>query len=366
MANTILTPEIIAKEALMVLENNLVMADLVHRDYSNEFAKVGDIINIRKPAKFTAKNFTGKISKQDITEGRETVKLDRIRDVSVNVSSKELTLDIKDFSEQVIAPAMRAIAQSVDEDLLAVGVENAGKTVTATANPTNLADIANISKSLDFNKVPVDNRRLVLAPDHKYKYALTDNLSKVSYAGDNITLRDALLGRVYTLDTYMDQNAPGTMAEIGGTATSYKVTGTAGESTVALSDLNTATATIKAGDGFIYNGYVYRFVEDKTGASSAITSIKIDQPLMHTLNGTETVVVLGTPNSLAFHRNGIALVTRQLELPMGAAKAAIASANGLAVRVVYGYDQDTKTDTISFDILYGVKVLDNKMVVKLA
>jgi len=365
MSNTLLTPSIIAKEALMVLENNLVMADLVHRDYSDEFAKVGDTITIRKPAKFTAKNFTGHISAQDITEGSATIKLDRLRDVSVNVSSKELTLDIKDFSEQVIAPAMRALAQAVDEDLLAVGVEGAGKTVSATANPTNLADIANISKNLDVNKVPVDNRRLVLSPEHKYKYALTDNLSKVSYAGDNMTLRDALLGRVYSLDTYMDQNAPATLAETGGTATTYKVTGTAGATTVALSDLNTTTATIKAGDGFIYNGYVYRFTADGTGSSSAIASIAIDQPLMESLSGA-TVVVLGKPNSLAFHRNGLALVTRQLELPMGAANASIASANGLAVRVVFGYDQDTKTDTISFDILYGVKVLDNKMVVKLA
>lgn len=32
MPNTFLTPQIIAREALMVLENNLVMANLVHRD----------------------------------------------------------------------------------------------------------------------------------------------------------------------------------------------------------------------------------------------------------------------------------------------------------------------------------------------
>lgn len=32
--NTILTPQIIANEALMVLQSNLVMANLVHRDYS--------------------------------------------------------------------------------------------------------------------------------------------------------------------------------------------------------------------------------------------------------------------------------------------------------------------------------------------
>ena len=32
MANTFLTPSVVAREALMVLENNLVMSNLVHRD----------------------------------------------------------------------------------------------------------------------------------------------------------------------------------------------------------------------------------------------------------------------------------------------------------------------------------------------
>lgn len=50
MPNTILTPNVIANEALMVLKNNLVMANLVHRDYENEFVKVGDTVTARRPA----------------------------------------------------------------------------------------------------------------------------------------------------------------------------------------------------------------------------------------------------------------------------------------------------------------------------
>lgn len=47
MGNTILTPSIIAKEALMQLRNNTVMASLVHRDYSQEFvAGVGNTVTI--------------------------------------------------------------------------------------------------------------------------------------------------------------------------------------------------------------------------------------------------------------------------------------------------------------------------------
>ena len=360
MANTFLTPQMVANEALMVLQSNLVMADLVHRDYSKEFAQNGDTITVRKPAKFSAKNFTGSTSTQDATEGSVSVKLDRFRDVTAAVTSQQLTLDIKNFSEQIVAPAMQAIAQAVDEDLLAVGVSKAAYSKSATASPTDLADIADLAKKLDLNKVPVQNRRLVFHPTHKYKYALTDNLSKVSYAGDNQTLRDALLGKVYTLDTYMDQNAPDTSAATAGTATTYKVAGTKGESKVALSAVSAATATVKTGDAFILNGYLYRFTADATATSSAVAEVAIDQPLVATVTAT-SVTLINAPNSLAFHRNGLALVTRNLALPMGAAKAAIASADGLGVRVVYGYDMSTKTDTVSFDILYGIKELDTSM-----
>lgn len=361
MANTFLTPSIIAKEALMVLQSNLVMADLVHRDYSDEFAKVGDTITVRKPAKFTAKNFMGHVSAQDATEDSVQVKMDRFRDVTVNVTSKELTLDIKDFSEQVITPAIQAIAQAVDEDLLAVAAANAGYTKAGTANATNLADIADLAKTLDTNKVPMQNRRLVLHPTHKYRYALTDNLSKVSYAGTNETLRDALLGRVYTLDTYMDQNAPDTQATTAGTATGYKVSGTKSQSTVSLSSVTAATATVKKGDAFILGGYLYRFAADATAVSGAVASVAIDQPLVSDATNAD-ITIINAPESIAFHRNGIALVNRPLALPMGAAKAAYESADGLGVRVVFDYDSDTKTDTISFDILYGIKALDSKMI----
>jgi len=346
--NTFLTPEVVAKEALMVLSNNLVMADLVHRDYAGEFVAVGDTVSIRKPARFVAKNFTGSTENQDITETSVPVKLDRFRDVTVAVTSKEMSLDIADFSKQVVEPAMQAIAQAIDEDLLAVGCEQASFVKAGDENATDLADIAALAKQLDVAKAPVGDRSLVLHPDHKYRYALTENLSNVGYAGDNQTLRDALLGRVYTLDTYMDQNAPGSHAETPGTAKTFTVTGTAGEAKVTVSG---ADGSVEAGDGFILGGYLYRFTEGGEG------ELAIDQKLMQDADGA-AVRVVNKANSLAFHRNAIALVTRNLSLPMGASRAAYAEANGLGVRVVYDYDSATKTDKISFDIIYGITALE--------
>ena len=59
-----------------------------------------------------------------------------------------MTLDIKDFSEQVITPALSAIAQAVDVDLLTVGIEKAGSKVAVSANPV-IGDIANVAKALE-------------------------------------------------------------------------------------------------------------------------------------------------------------------------------------------------------------------------
>ena len=361
MANTLLTPSIIAKEALMVLESQLTMANLVHRDYSPEFAKVGDTITIRKPAKFVAKNFTGTVSAQDVTEGSATVKLDRFRDVTVNVSSKEMTLDIKDFSKQIIEPALSAIAQAVDQDLLAVGVGKAGKTATVSATP-DITDIAGVGKALDMAKAPRTDRRLVMPPTILYKYNTLDNFAKQCYKGDSQALKESEVGKVYTCDTFMSQNCPENQSATPGTATAYKVAGTANATQFTVSDGTATTGTIKQGDQLIVNGYLYTVTEDLTLSSGAGT-LKVDQNIPETISTAVDAILIKKAHALGFHRNGLALVTRALELPLGAPKAYIASANGLAVRVVMDYDSATKTDKVSFDVLYGVKELDTNLLV---
>ena len=360
MPNTFLTPKIIAQEALMVLESQLTMANLVHRDYSNEFVQVGDTITVRKPAKFVAKNFVGSTHGQDISEGSVDVKMDRFRDVTVNVTSKELTLDIKDFSEQVVTPALSAIAQAIDMDLLAVGIEQAGKTASVSSTP-KLEDIAGVGKALDMSKAPLQNRRLVLPAEIRYKYNTLDNFAKQCYAGDSRALRDAEIGKVYTCDTFASENCPHSAATTPGNVTSYKVTGTKDSMQFTISDGTAATGKIAKGDQLIVNGYCYTVTEDLTLASGSGT-LKVDQNIPADVNAAQAKVI-NKAHALGFHRNGIALVTRQLELPMGASKAYIASANGLAVRVVMDYNSTTKTDSISFDIIYGIKELDKDLLV---
>jgi hypothetical protein len=51
MANTTLTPAVIARQALATLYAQTVMLPLVHRDFEDTYQKVGDTITVRKPAR---------------------------------------------------------------------------------------------------------------------------------------------------------------------------------------------------------------------------------------------------------------------------------------------------------------------------
>jgi hypothetical protein len=281
MANTFLTPDIIAREALMVLRNNAVMANLVHRDYSDEFVNgIGDTITIRKPASFVAKEYNGSIDVQDATEGSVAVKMDKHLDVSFAVTSKQMAMEIEDFSKQLLVPAMQAFSDKVDKYLLGLASEITQK---VDATDSIQSDVVDARAYLTKNAAPLTERRFVYGTETEAELLKTDLFISAEKVGDEGTaLREASLGRKFGMDFYVDQNADG---------------------------------------------------------------IGID--------------------AMAFHKNAFALVTRPLALPMGAANASTVNYDGFGLRVVIGYDMDKKTDTVSIDMLCGVKTLDAKLAAKL-
>ncbi|GAB3437460.1 P22 phage major capsid protein family protein [Actinophytocola sediminis] len=214
MANTLLTPEIIARAALANLYETTVMANLVHRDYEPEFAaRVGDTITVRKPAVFTAEEYVraNGITIQNATETGIPVTLNHFADVSFAVTSEDLTLKIEDFNEQLLNPAMEAISQKIDRDVLTlrnditaeVGVV-AGDIQYAWDNPRTTIDAGAV---LDQAKVPMTDRRVAVGPLTKAAWMGDDLFNRADARGDTEGLQEANLGRrVFGFDPYMTQN----------------------------------------------------------------------------------------------------------------------------------------------------------------
>ena len=372
---TLITPLIVAREALIALENNMVMGNLVHRDYSREFQNVGATVVVRKPASFTATAFTqgaAGAAAQTITEGSVAVILDKLWDVSFEVTSMELSLDIVDFSEQLLQPAMRAIAQAVDLDLCtrsATAIANYYP-VTSTAV---VADVANLSAVLDINKAPMTDRRLVLHPATKAGFIPLDAFLNADKRGDGgKALRSAELGEVMGFNCYSDQNivtqtrsfllANATAAGTGTITGAWAAAATAGTVTGATA---AAVSTAPIGTPFKVSGYDEWFYMTApcTAGTSGIATISQFSPAVVAgfTDGSVVTFQLTGRDNLAFHKNCIALVTAPLQPPIGGAKGAVASYNGLSCRVVYDYIVASKKNWISVDFLAGVKVLDPKL-----
>lgn len=208
MANTFLTPDIIAREALMQLRNNAVMSKLVHRDYSSEFvAGIGDTITVRKPATFEAKEYDGAdIEVQDATESGVPVVMDKHLDVSFKVTSTQLTLDIADFSAQLLVPAMQAFNDKIDKYLLGLEADITNR-VTHASGEITPADFVDARKYLVDAAAPTTERYAVIGAAAEADLLKADLFVSAEKVGDAGTaLREASLGRKYGLDFYTDQN----------------------------------------------------------------------------------------------------------------------------------------------------------------
>ncbi|TMR99518.1 P22 phage major capsid protein family protein [Nonomuraea basaltis] len=297
MANTFLTPSVIARQALANLYETTVMSQLVYRDYEEEFvSRIGDTITIRKPAKFEAKNFnrTTGIEIQNATEGSIPITLDKFADVSFAVTSEELTLDIIDFNQQLLAPATEAIAQKIDRDILSLRNDVVQKVgLNADAAPFKYANprVAIAARRvLNQKNVPATDRYIVVGPEQEALWLSDELFHRADARGDTEGLREANLGRrVFGFDSYQTQN---------------------------IREPEFLPA-------------------DPPGATLPDHEIGV-----------------------AFHRTAFALVTRPLVLPQGAANAHVESYKGFGLRVVMDYDISKKQDVISIDTLYGIKTLD--------
>lgn len=400
MAETLITPDMIAKEALMQLENNMVMGNQVHREYRREFAKVGDTVRIRRPVKFVVSDGATRVN-QDVEEDNTNIVINSRKHVSWGFSTQDLTLSIEEFSERYIKPAAIALANKVDSDLCGLydDVYNWVGTPGQTVN--SYADFALAPERLDEMAVPREMRRAVMSPaDH---WGLAGSQTGLFFDSVGVkAYRAGSIGTIGGVDTFMDQNV---QAHTVGIATGTPLVNGASQNVAYLSATsetwsqslvtdgwtNSTTGILRAGDVITIagvnavnpvpregtkqdTGFLQQFVvlaDADSGATTGPATLTISPPIItsgpqQTVtaapadNAAITVVGSGSTaykQNMAFHRNAFAMVNVPLEMPDGVSFKARESHNGLSMRVVKDYDIDSDRDVIRLDILYGLKTI---------
>lgn len=409
MANAVLTNSIIAKEALMILENELIMAKQVHRGHEKEFDNrlngytPGATVTIKKPTDFTVRD--GAIaSNQDVVEGSTSITVDKQKGIDFSFTSLELTLSIKDLSERVIKPAMVQLANQIDRDLMALYADIPNWVGTPGQVVNSFADFALAPQRLDTCAVPQGQRFGALSPADYWGLAGNQTGLYMEAIAKN-AYREGSLGKIGGVETGMSQNVPThTVGPLGGTPlvngaaqnvtyASVKSTGT--QNLITDGWTAAAASRVKAGDVFTIAGvydvnpvtkatlpHLKQFVvvadasSDASGNATlsiapAIVSSGAFQNVSAAPADNAAITMLGTASTgyaqnLVFHKNAFALAMVPMVAPPGAVDVARESHNGTSVRLIPHYTGSTDTSAFRLDVLYGVKTLDRRLATRLS
>lgn len=298
-------------ESLMVLRDNLLMAGLVHRDFENEVAQAGDTVRTRKPQKLTVQDFSQQsgtnasltgLTVQNLNAREITVVLDKHKYTSFIVEDRDEATSIKDLREEFIVPAIDPISQQVDDDLM----DEYQNGTDVAGNPVVLVAAATIGagSALDENDIISARKQL--------------NDQQCPQQGRNIVLGTQHEADVLGRPLFHQANTSGT--------------------TEALRNAN-------LGRAFGFDTYMSQNV-----------------PLGNNTDNADQA------QSYAFHRNAIALVTRPLPgIPAGhGAVSSVQTIDAIGVRVTSSYEHQAKGIVMSFDILYGLQLLDAQLGVIIA
>jgi hypothetical protein len=417
-SHSLLSPTVIAKEALRLLKNNLVMGNLVYRGYESEIPgspKNAGSLLVRKPVKFKVTATRARATSQ-ITEAYITVSVATQANVAWNFYMSDLTLTIEEYSERYIRPACAALANKVDSDLCALykDIPNKVHESTGWVDPATFMVLGKAMQKLDEAGVPQDERVVVLNPAGMWSMA--NALSNWNFAEiGKDPAQKGKLGQIAGCTVYMDQNikshtvgwwatgsstgiattnrlriqSSATSGALGGIPTG-NVVGVSQNQRISVEGMDQSTQiAFLQGDTFTIAGIyavnpmsgeslssLRRFVvtanaaTQTSGCSGNNTFVYFYPDMIHT-GPYKTVDTLPAvlaqitidempstilAQNLAFHKNAFALVMVPLEKP-ASEWSAVETEDGISIRVVKQYNIETDVEAIRLDILYGVKTI---------
>jgi hypothetical protein len=393
MANTLLTPDMLTREALRIFHQKSNYIGNTTRHYDDSFAKtgakIGDQLRIRLPNEYTVT--TGAtMSVQDVTESSVTLPVQTQKHVAFSFTSAELTMSLDDFSQRILAPAVSVLAANVEADALNM-YKDVANIVDADGTALSFLSIMNGRKFLQDRLAPDDGERVaLLQPEH------------------NVKLLDNIKGLFNSQEQISKQYLTGSMGKLGGfsfyenTLLTNHLTGTAAKTTGYLSNgasqtgasivVDTGATTFNKGDVITFAGvnavhpeskaslgYLKTFVITANYAGGAgtlsispsIVASGARQNVSAAVADNSAVTKVGAGaseylnTSMVFHPCAFAFATADLVLPDGVDFAARKTLDGISMRIIRQYDIDNDKFPCRLDILYGYKAIRPEAAVRI-
>lgn len=417
--DTILTMSQITNESLMVLENETVFASGVNRNYDDSFgidgAKIGDTLNVRRPPRFIGTSGPN-LNVEDYNQTSIPVVVGNTANygdqfhVDVAFTTKDLKLSLGAFSENVIVPAVAAIANKIDYVGLQMAKNSTANIVgTPGTPPSSLLTYLTAGAYLTAEATPKSRERSCVIEQFTGA-TIVDALKGLFIPEKQVSgqFRTGLMGRDSAgMDWLTDQNiATQTFGSWAG-ATAGTLTastsdagiinsGWARTSTITLTQ--SATLTLKQGDVIsiagiypvnpqnrqVYGSKPRTFVvqADATGTGNGTFSVTVAPAIITggqfqnssivTASTTAAVtpynigvsgVGTASPQNIIMHKNAFTLAMADLPLPRGVEYAGRASSKegGMSIRVVTQYTINNDQMPTRFDTLFGWAPLYSEM-----
>lgn len=394
MANSLLTIDMVTREASRLLENELVVTRNVDRQYDNAFAKsgakIGDTLRVRLPDRMLVSDGATLVVQPEL-EQWTTLTCSSQKHIGIAFSQAERTMKLDDYSNRILKPRLSQLAATIDADVAQGVVKYIGNVVgTPGTTPSSSAVLLAAMQRLDETAAPRSERYLTLNP--AANAAMVEGMKGYFNPSGIISdqFKTGMIGKnVLGYDEIAMSQSIGyftTGSRVAGTVAT--TTAAQGQETIVITiSGGTASDTIKQGDVFtvanvyavnpqtrVSTGSLYQFVAraDATASGSALTVSVApiywgSTQALATVDSVPTattgvVVFVGAastsyPQNLFYHKNAIAFVTADLVLPGAGVESSRAVYNGISMTVTKGFDIVNYREICRLDVLYGYGVL---------
>lgn len=164
-------PKLVAADVLPAVVGNLVMGNLVNRDYEAALAQAGDVINVPIAPNLTANNIaeSGTVTNQNKSLGNAQITLSRHFESSFSIPDVTMVFTRPDLVRTYMQSAIVAVAEQIETDLLSVYGQLNFNTAAGSANTAlTEATVDTAETSLFTAKVPASQPKFLVTSGTAY------------------------------------------------------------------------------------------------------------------------------------------------------------------------------------------------------